>query len=61
MASRPDSPVRFASWAAWVRGKLRPAPLSRKAVEKLSIFGIILQSDAKDEVAGFPPDREDAR
>ena len=60
-SERPDSPFRFASWAAWVRGELRPAPLSRKAVEKLSISRIILQPDAKDEVAGSQPDRKDAR
>jgi len=60
-SERPDSPFRFASWAAWVRSELRPAPLSRKAVEKSALSRMILQPHAKDEVAGSPPDREDAR
>lgn len=60
-SERPDSPFRFASWTAWVRGELRPAPLSRKAVENLSVSRKILNRDATDEAAGFLPDREDAR
>jgi len=36
-SERPDSPFRFASWSAWVSGELRPAPLSRSAVEKLAV------------------------
>lgn len=41
-SERPDSPFRFASWSAWVRGDLRPAPLSREAVEHLAISRTVL-------------------
>ncbi len=51
-SERPDSPCRFASWAEWVRGGLRPAPLSRAAVEKLSISRKLLNRDGRDAAAG---------
>jgi acyl-homoserine lactone acylase PvdQ len=60
-SERPDSPFRFASWAEWVRGGLRPAPLSREAVEKLGISRQLLNRDASAAAASPPPDREDAR
>jgi acyl-homoserine lactone acylase PvdQ len=60
-SERPDSPFRFASWAEWVRGGLRPAPLSHEAVEKLGISRQLLHRDASEAAACSPPDREDSR
>ncbi len=43
-SERPDSPFRFATWSEWVRGELRPAPLSRKAVEDLAVSRTLLDA-----------------
>jgi acyl-homoserine lactone acylase PvdQ len=34
-AEQPDSPYRLTGYDLWSKGKLRPAPLSRKKVEPL--------------------------
>jgi penicillin amidase len=44
-SERPDSPHRFASWAPWVQSDLRPAPLSRGAVENLAVSRTVLTKD----------------
>lgn len=37
VSERPDSPFRFSTYGAWAAGELHPAPLSRAAVEKISV------------------------
>ena len=36
-SEHPDSPYRLSGYELWEQGKLRPAPLSRRAVEKLTV------------------------
>jgi len=36
-SEHPDSPYRLSGYELWEQGKLRPAPLSRPAVEKLTV------------------------
>ena len=36
-SEHPDSPYRLSGYDLWEKGKLRPAPLSRPAVEKLTV------------------------
>lgn len=36
-SARPDSPYRTSTMALWGQAQMHPAPLSRKAVEKLVV------------------------
>jgi acyl-homoserine lactone acylase PvdQ len=36
VSEHPSSPYRLSGYDLWAQGKLRPAPLSRQAVEKLA-------------------------
>jgi len=42
VSERPDSPWRTVNVRAWVEGKLRPAPLSRAAVERVARSTVVL-------------------
>jgi penicillin amidase len=41
-SEHPRSPYRLSNYELWSRGQLHPAPLSRQAVDKLSVSKIIL-------------------
>lgn len=42
-SEHPDSPYRLSGYDLWAQGKLRPAPLSRRAVEELAASRTILE------------------
>lgn len=44
----PGSPYRFANLAAWAGGELHPAPLSREAVEALTVVRATLSADPQE-------------
>ena len=37
-SDNPKSPYRFSTYGDWAQGRLHPAPLSRKAVEKIAVL-----------------------
>jgi acyl-homoserine lactone acylase PvdQ len=42
-SEHPDSPYRLAGYELWGQGRLRPAPLSREAVDKVAVSQVILE------------------
>ena len=60
-SERPDSPFRFASWSAWVRGELGPAPLLRRAVEALTTSRTVLGTIEDLQPPVSRPDQEELR
>jgi penicillin amidase len=45
-SEHPDSPCRLSNYDLWAQGQLHPAPLSRKAVDKLAESKTVLKPDA---------------
>ena len=45
-SEHPESPYRLSGYKPWGEGKLRPAPLSRKAVEKIAAARTVLEPKA---------------
>jgi penicillin G amidase len=43
VSEHPDSPYRLSGYELWAQGKLRPAPLSRKAVDEIASSQTVLE------------------
>jgi penicillin amidase len=48
-SERPESPFRFSTYGDWAGGRLHPAPLSRAAVEKITVHTKVLSATARME------------
>jgi acyl-homoserine lactone acylase PvdQ len=49
ISEHPDSPYRLSGYELWGDGKLRPAPLSRNAVDKIAVSRVVLDRTARTE------------
>ena len=47
-SEQPESPYRLSNYELWSQGKLHPAPLSRKAVDKLAVTKTLLAIGSYD-------------
>jgi acyl-homoserine lactone acylase PvdQ len=45
-SEHPESPYRLSGYELWAEGRLRPAPLSRKAVEEIAAARTVLEVKA---------------
>ena len=43
-SEHPDSPYHLCNYDLWAQGQLHPAPLSRKAVDKIAATTVILEA-----------------
>lgn len=50
-SERPESPFRFSTYGDWSAGRLHPAPLSREAVEKITVQTRVLTAARRVEAA----------
>lgn len=57
----PKSPYRFSTYSDWAQGRLHPAPLSRKAVEKIAVVCSTLGPEPKVRRPGTASRRQAAR
>jgi acyl-homoserine lactone acylase PvdQ len=47
LSEHPDDPARISDYDLWAQGKLRPAPLSREAVEQITTSRTVLEPNGK--------------
>ncbi|MHC4116934.1 MAG: penicillin acylase family protein [Planctomycetota bacterium] len=60
-SDNPKSPYRFSTYGDWAQGRLHPAPLSRKAVEKIAVLTSTLRPGPQVRGAGTAARRQSAR
>ena len=60
-SDNPKSPYRFSTYSDWAQGRLHPAPLSRKAVEKIAVLRSTLGPEPKMRRSGTVSRRPTAR
>lgn len=61
ISEHPQSPYRFSTYGDWAQGKLHPAPLSRAAVEKITVVRTPLGNKPETRRSGDAARRPNAR